>query len=43
MKKTLLIVGLVVLALGVFGVGVVLAQDAQPPVFRGGYGPMHDY
>jgi hypothetical protein len=49
MKKTILIVGLVVLALGVFGVGVVLAQDAQPPVGRGGmmqnggYGPMHDY
>jgi hypothetical protein len=50
MKKTLLIVGLVVLALGVFGVGVVFAQDAQPPVGRGsmmgggGYGgPVHDY
>jgi hypothetical protein len=48
MKKTILIVGLVVLALGVFGVGAVLAQDAQPPVGRsgmmgGGYGPMHDY
>jgi hypothetical protein len=48
MKKTLLIVGLVVLALGVFGVGAVLAQGTQPPVVRGGmmgggYGPMHDY
>jgi len=48
MKKTILIVALVVLALGVFGVGVALAQDAQPPVGRGGmmgggYGPMHDY
>jgi hypothetical protein len=37
MKKTILIVALVVLALGVFGVGVALAQDAQPPV---GHGPM---
>jgi hypothetical protein len=48
MKKTILIVALVLLALGVFGVGVVLAQDAQPPVGRGfmmggGYGAMHDY
>jgi hypothetical protein len=48
MKKTILIVGLVVLALGVLGVGIVFAQDAQPPVGRGGmmnggYGPMHDY
>jgi hypothetical protein len=48
MKKTILIVGLVVLALGVFGVGVALAQDGTPPVGRGGmmnggYGPMHDY
>ena len=48
MKKTIWIVGLVVLALGVFGVGVALAQDTQPPVGRGpmmggGYGPMHDY
>ena len=48
MKKTILIIGLVVLALGVFGVGVALAQDTQPPVGRGpmmggGYGPMHDY
>ena len=49
MKKTIWIVGLIVLALGVFGVGVVFAQDAQPPVGRGGmmggggYGWMHDY
>ena len=49
MKKTILIIGLVVLALGMFGVGVALAQDAQPPVGRGGmmggggYGWMHDY
>ena len=48
MKKTLLVIGLVVLALGVFGAGVVFAQDQQPPVGRGpmmggGYGPMHDY
>ena len=48
MKKTILIVGLVVLALGVFGVGVVLAQGTQPPVGRGsmmggGYSPMHNY
>ena len=48
MKKTILIVGLVVLALGVLGVGIALAQDNQPPVGRGGrlsggYGPMHDY
>jgi hypothetical protein len=48
MKKTILIVGLVVLALGVFGVGAALAQGTQPPVGRGGmmgggYGPMHDY
>lgn len=48
MKKTILIVGLVVLALGVLGVGAVFAQGAQPPVGRGsmmggGYGPMHEY
>jgi hypothetical protein len=35
MKKTILIIGLVVLALGVFGVGVALAQDVQSPVARG--------
>jgi hypothetical protein len=43
MKKTLLIVGLVVLALGVLGVGVAFAQGGQPPVAQGGYGWMHDY
>jgi hypothetical protein len=48
MKKTILIIGLVVLALGVFGVGAALAQGVQPPVGRGGmmgggYGSMHDY
>ncbi len=46
MKKTILIIGLAVLALGVFGVGAALAQDVQPPVGRGpmgGGGLMHDY
>ena len=48
MKKTMLIVGLVVLALGVFGIGAALAQGTQPPVGRGGMmgggiGPMHEY
>jgi hypothetical protein len=48
MKKTLLIVGLVVLALGVLGVGIVAAQGTQPsvgrgPIMGGGYGAMHDY
>ena len=49
MKKTILIVGLVVLALGVLGVGAVFAQGVTPLVQRGGmmqnggYGPMHDY
>ena len=47
MKKTILIVGLVVLALGVLGVGAVFAQGVTPPVqrggMRGGDGPMHDY
>ena len=48
MKKTILIVGLVGLALGVLGVGAVLAQGLTPPVggggmMMGGYGPMHDY
>jgi len=52
MKKTLLIVALVVLALGALSVGVVVAQGQNPPVpgfgygmmgGRGGYGWMHDY
>lgn len=36
MKKSILIVGLVVVALGVLGVGAVFAQGATPPVGRGG-------
>lgn len=50
MKKTILIVALVVLALGAVGVGAALAQGGQPPytgrmgmMGNGGYGPMHDY
>jgi hypothetical protein len=43
MKKTLLIAGLVVLALGILGVGVAFAQGGLPPVGQGGYGWMHDY
>jgi len=43
MKKTLLIVGLLVLALGALGVGVAFAQGGQPPARQGGYGWMHDY
>jgi hypothetical protein len=50
MKKTLLIVALVVLALGALSVGVVAAQGGQPPVngygmgmMGSGYGPMHTY
>jgi hypothetical protein len=45
MKKTLLIVGLVVLALGALGVGVAFAQGPQPPAGGSGYGYgwMHDY
>ncbi len=45
MKKTLLIVALVVLALGALGVGVVFAQGGQPPFGQGGYGYgwMHNY
>jgi len=47
MKKTLLIVALVVLALGVLGVGIVAAQGQYPP-FGGrgvadGTGPLHEY
>ena len=38
MKKTILIVGLLVLALGVLGVGVVFAQGTTPPY--AGHGPM---
>ena len=45
MKKTLLIVGLVVLALGALGVGVAFAQGPQPPGSGSGYGYgwMHEY
>lgn len=38
MKKMILIVAMVVLALGVFGVGAAFAQDGTPPF--GGRGPM---
>ncbi len=40
MKKTILIVALLVLVLGALSVGVVYAQGQQPPV--GGYGMMGD-
>ncbi len=49
MKKTILIVALVVLALGVFGVGAAFAQDGTPPFGRGTMmgngtsGPMHTF
>ena len=48
MKKTILIVALVVLALGALGVGVAFAQGpvtgGYGPMMGGnGYGPMHDY
>lgn len=47
MKKTLLIVALVVLALGVLGVGVVAAQGGLPSYSQRGVadgaGPMHEY
>jgi hypothetical protein len=54
MKKTILIVALVVLALGALGVGVAFAQGPVPPyggmtpgasagVGGNGYGWMHDY
>ena len=43
MKKTFLIVALLVVALGVLGVGVAFAQGGQPPFGQGGYGWMHDY
>jgi len=40
MKKIILIVALVVLAMGALGVGVALAQDETPPPARGW---MHEY
>ncbi len=51
MKKTILITGLVILALGVLGVGAVFAQDETPPVpyghgammNNGVSGPMHTF
>jgi hypothetical protein len=50
MKKTILIVALVVLALGALGIGVAFAQGPTPPnggrgpmMQNGGYGWMHDY
>ena len=45
MKKTFLILGLIVITLGVLGVGVVFAQGGQPPIsgMMGGYGWMHNY
>ena len=50
MKKTILIVALAVLALGVLGVGAVFAQDVVPPVGvrgpmmqNGTSGPMHTF
>lgn len=49
MKKTILIVALIVFALGVFGVGAAFAQDDTPPVGRWGMmgngtaGPMHTF
>jgi hypothetical protein len=42
MKRSLLIVGLVVLGIGALGVGVVFAQGPQPPIGNSGYGWMHD-
>ena len=51
MKKTLLIVALLTLAIAALGVGVVAAQGGQPPVsgygpgmiWDGDEGPLHDY
>lgn len=51
MKKTILLIGMVVLALGVLGVGAVFAQDDTPPVpyghgammNNGTTGPMHTF
>ncbi|MBM3123550.1 MAG: hypothetical protein FJZ87_00585 [Chloroflexi bacterium] len=50
MKKTVLVVALIVLALGIVGVGVAFAQDETPP-FQGyrhgfmheGMGPLHTF
>ncbi len=43
MKKIILTVTLVVLALGAFGVGVVAAQEGQPPVSGYGRGLLYEY
>jgi hypothetical protein len=47
MKKTILVIAIVVLALGALGVGAVMAQGQQPPALTGttgrGGGLMHDY
>lgn len=47
MKKTILIIAMAVLALGALGVGVVFAQDGNPPFGPGmmgsGFNPMHTY
>lgn len=43
MKKTFLIVAVIVLGLSVLGVSVAFAQGGQPPAGRGGYGWMHEY
>jgi hypothetical protein len=49
MKKTLLVVGLIVAALGILGVGVAFAQGELPPMMGtgmmrpGSYGWMHNY
>jgi hypothetical protein len=52
MKKTLIVILVVVAALAVFTTGAVFAQSGQPPVQpgtgrgmvgNGGYGVMHDY
>ncbi len=49
MKKTIWIIALVVLALGVFGVGEAFAQDGTPPytgrgpMMQNGEGPLHTF
>jgi hypothetical protein len=47
MKKTLLIIAVIILAIAVLGVGVAFAQGGQPPVTgmmgNAGYGWMHEY
>ncbi len=43
MKKTILIISIVVVALAILGVGVAFAQGTQPPTRGGMMGWMHDY